>query len=1013
MFGLTDSINAKLSKSIFELKKEKYKDCEFEIYDEYVVLKKVVECGRTSEIIVVKNETECLYRTDKPKAFWEKFIGKTVEIVGLFLLNPEEIDLIIEDVKDVTCFGNMLNKLTKEKIDEYERDMKQLSELQKTELFKMLDELDDDITTNVEERARYISIEEIKAKYNVLKPAIPINVQDEIENALSMYNEAKDTDKTTYHKVAQQLLEFPWTEKYNNIDMSIAMKKMDELYIGDVVAKDELMEIANQVNASNDKKTVSCILLVGETDYSTKNLAKCFASAIDRRFKAISLAGKKDSIIFKGTTQHYANGCSSSLYKDLCKVGKYGILTFENIDKLQNEESKEIIYDFITSRVLSDEFFNIPLDFPTLFIIATARSANDLPKAFLDNSYIINIVEPTDEDKKQIINREIIPALCDNYNLSYDDMYLDSAVCEMIISEIAFDTNIKRVENVVKRLFFAARHRKIPLSMINTQNLREFISIDQEKEKYMARYVTELSEMDNKFYACYDLYTDSIRKRIKELLELAHDGNDSDKEYAIKKSLPILVNTLNVNAPEMNIKELERALDESHYGLKKAKREILKVCMAHKLSGESHFTAILLVSPPGCGKTTLVKSIAKCLDRPYIKINMGGLPDEKQLVGNSRTIKDALPGVIANEVSKPGVGKLDPVILFDELDKLNTSKESPYGVLHNILDNVDGLRDNFLDVDIPSDKMIIFLSANDISKVPMSIRDRVKIINIEGYSILEKKYITKEYLLDRMKEKYHRNIKMSDDVIEELIFSYCTSMGVRDVVKALENVIENIALDMGDALGEDIVIGMDALDKYMGLKTVSLVKPMRDMEYGQANALAVSGLGEGSVLEIQIVDKLQGKEEWKVTGMVKESCMESVENAITVVNRLVDDKIPPFHLQFGAGEGSIEKNGSSAGACLVMCLLSFVLKKKLPNIAITGEISLNNSVRQIGGVKAKINACMKNGIEKVYIPRTNYKILEKEDELKHFNIDVIPVDSIFDIINDVFGADCLKKEGAK
>lgn len=453
--------------------------------------------------------------------------------------------------------------------------------------------------------------------------------------------------------------------------------------------------------------------------------------------------------------------------------------------------------------------------------------------------------------------------------------------------------------------------------------------------------------------------------------------------------------------------KVKEALNESHYGLDAAKKRIIEfVSVVEKLK-KTESTIICLVGPPGVGKTTLAHSIANALDKKFVKISVGGISDEAEIVGHRRTYLGASPGKIIQGMKKAGVN--NPVFLIDEVDKLGKDYHGdPASSLLEVLDKEQNQHfcDNYIEEEFDLSKVLFILTANDISKIPNALKDRLEIIEISSYTNYDKKEIAKKHLIPKLLKDYRikdNNITIDDNAITKIIEDYTKEAGARELKRKIEEICRVIVTE--DI--HDIVITNENLDTYLGTSKYFHSKNEKFAESGTINALAYTIYG-GEILKISATS-YKGEGKLKVTGNIGKVMKESVEVALSFVRSNADKfgiddllfQFRDFHVHIE--EGSTPKDGPSAGVAIATSLISLLKNKIIPHdISMTGEITLRGSILAIGGLKEKLIAAMDNGIKRVFMPVMNKHDLEDvPDEVKK-SLDLVFVKNYFDIYYYLF-----------
>ena len=419
-----------------------------------------------------------------------------------------------------------------------------------------------------------------------------------------------------------------------------------------------------------------------------------------------------------------------------------------------------------------------------------------------------------------------------------------------------------------------------------------------------------------------------------------------------------------------NIQKVRSILDQSHYGLDDIKQRIIEYVQIKKNNSTINSPIICLVGPPGVGKTSIAMSIANALNKKFYKISVGGLNDSAELTGHRKTYLGANPGKIIQGLRKCKVK--NPLFLIDEVDKmLRDNKGDPASTLLEILDPTQNkyFTDNYIEEPFDISKIFFILTANTINDIPETILDRVEVINLNSYTIFEKKDIAVKYILPRVYDEFKiKPIKFTDDVLYYVIKHYTNEAGVRDLERVLSALTRKIIINDINKLTVKKVNELLGKPKYVD-EQITLDKT------GIVNNLAVSSYG-GIISKMESV-KFKGNGKVTITGSVGEVMKETIDVALSYLRSEYDINTSnmDIHLHFPAIH--VKKDGPSAGIGIATSILSLIEKKKIPqDIAFTGELSLNGQILRIGGLKEKLIAAYNNDINVVYIPSSNSQDLE-------------------------------------
>lgn len=470
-------------------------------------------------------------------------------------------------------------------------------------------------------------------------------------------------------------------------------------------------------------------------------------------------------------------------------------------------------------------------------------------------------------------------------------------------------------------------------------------------------------------------------------------------------------------AKEIDIEEARKVLDSEHYGLKEVKDRIIQHLAVMKLKKEKQGSILLLVGPPGTGKTSLGKSIAKALDRPYVRMSLGGIRDEAEIRGHRRTYVAALPGRIIQGMKK--AGQTNPVFILDEVDKLMVSNSGdPASALLEVLDPEQNntFADHFLEVPYDLSDVFFIATANNLRGIPGPLLDRMEIIQLSSYTNQEKFHIAVDHLVSSVLEDHgltSYQLQYSDEAILEIIDDYTREAGVRGLKRELAGVArvatEKIVLGAVDL---PLVIDESKVEEFLGRPKARHDLIGKNNASGVVTGLAWTPVG-GEILFIE-GSFMPGSGQMILTGQLGDVMKESARIALSLVKSRLAFQTTNFEfskkdLHIHVPSGAIQKDGPSAGVALFSAISSLVLGRKVPSdIAMTGEVTLRGMVMPVGGIKEKIIAAHRAGVKTVLIPTENMKDLKDIPSEVTDAIVFKPMDTIEEVIKELFDLDLPK-----
>ncbi|MEA3348601.1 MAG: endopeptidase La, partial [Pseudomonadota bacterium] len=454
----------------------------------------------------------------------------------------------------------------------------------------------------------------------------------------------------------------------------------------------------------------------------------------------------------------------------------------------------------------------------------------------------------------------------------------------------------------------------------------------------------------------------------------------------------------------LDLKQAEKILDEDHFGLEKIKERILEHLAVRQLNKEMKGPIICLVGPPGVGKTSLGKSIARAMGRKFIRLSLGGVHDEAEIRGHRRTYLGAMAGKIIQEIKR--AGSRNPVFMLDEIDKLGHDfRGDPASALLEVMDpeQNNSFTDHYLNLPFDLSRVLFIATANQSDPIPAPLLDRMEIITLPGYSEEEKKSIAFRYLLDRQRENHglkDDRIAFTDEALDSIIDNYTRESGVRNLEKMIGKIMRKWARDKvaGKTLPKSIT--SRALGELLGPTRHHKELAAASSRVGIVTGLAWTPTG-GDILFIEAaLMKSEKGENLTLTGSLGEVMKESARTALSYLRSLTDcgieeDFFDKHLIHIHIPSGSIPKDGPSAGLAIFLTLLSLAGNQIVDHqIAVTGEISLSGRVLPVGGIKEKVLAARRAGIKSIILPRENLKNLEDlppaaRDEMNFYGVDTI------------------------
>lgn len=628
---------------------------------------------------------------------------------------------------------------------------------------------------------------------------------------------------------------------------------------------------------------------------------------------------------------------------------------------------------------------------------------------------------------------KLSPRISDDYLASIQQIEQADKLSDIVASHLSLETKAKqklleifspflRLEKVHEHLKSEIEvmkvdqkiHGKVKEKIRRTQ--KEYYLQEQMKaiQKELGREEDpEISSLKEKIKKSF-MPKEVREKSLKEVEKLAKMMNISPEATVIRNYVEWLVAMpwRKETKDKLDTKRAARVLNEDHYGLDKVKERVLEYLAVRKLVKNPKGPILCFVGPPGVGKTSIAKSIARALGRKFVRVSLGGVRDEAEIRGHRRTYIGALPGKIIQSIKK--TGSKNPVFLLDEVDKMSMDfRGDPSAALLEVLDPEQNTQfnDHYLDVDFNLSKVMFITTANTAYAIPPSLLDRMEIIHFDGYSEEEKRQIARKFLIPRL-EKIHgfgkNEISISKMALDKVIKNYTREAGVRNLERELASVFRKMARKKVEGKKNiKYIVTEKMVEKLLSPPRYRHMVAEEKDEIGIAVGLAVSESG-GSILPVEAT-VMEGKGNLVLTGQLGDVMQESAQAALSYLRShkeklgLKKDFYKNLDVHIHVPEGAIPKDGPSAGVAMLTAAASALSKKKVKKkVAMTGEITLRGKVLPVGGIKGKVLAAHRDGIKTVILPKENEKDLQEIPSYVSKKINFLLVEDIDQVLDKVF-----------
>ena len=606
-----------------------------------------------------------------------------------------------------------------------------------------------------------------------------------------------------------------------------------------------------------------------------------------------------------------------------------------------------------------------------------------------------------------------------------------------LVDEIAANTPFYYIDQqeILSKIEFGERYETLAFKLVNEVQIMDIKEELQQKvkervDKHQKEYIlreqlklireelgddSTLSDAEEFEKAAVNLKASKeVKEKLKKEIRRFKSSLNSPAESGVIRTY---IETLlempwdKAGKDNQDIKYAETVLEEEHYGLEQVKERILEFLAVRSLTKKGESPILCLVGPPGTGKTSIARSLAKALKKQYVRISLGGVRDEAEIRGHRKTYVGAMPGRIANGIRQAGTK--NPLMLLDEIDKVSTDyKGDTFSALLEVLDSEQNykFRDHYLEVPLDLSEVLFIATANSLQTIPRPLLDRMEVIEVTSYTENEKLHIATEHLIPKQLKKNglkKEQLKISKNAVWKIASNYTKEAGVRQLEREIGNICRKAAKEILTTGKKSVTITEKNLFKYLGKEKFTYQMANAADEIGIVRGLAWTSVG-GDTLQIE-VNVMPGKGEIMLTGQLGDVMKESARTGISYIRsvsskyQIAEDFFEKHDIHVHIPEGAVPKDGPSAGITMATAMLSAITGQKVhADIAMTGEVTLRGRVLPIGGLKEKLLAAKNAGIKTVLVPKKNVPDVEELSQEITKGLEILPVEHMEEVLRAAF-----------
>ncbi len=983
-----------LSPERLEMPETKKDERDFEITG--IVMDVQMLATTSSQVTIVTSQKErIILRTNQSKLYWlEKTrMGREVCIKGKHSISGDGLENILS-VRNLAD-ERFLKKYADGDLKKYEQAKKAIESVNPAFRENLIRQSATIVRWEAKSDDNRYALasghNECLAKFAVLNEQYLPEQRIRIDSLFRAYDTASREDKDRIDRRTDFLVNYvPGSSTATlGVNVNDVKEKMNEAFPGQNGIKNGLLKCLENYQQTPNHMAPR-ILVRAPKKYDTQRLILTFLDAAKLMHTDFCCAGISDSANLSGSSSIYSN-CTCGAFADALKMNGAGSMFFTDLDMATKPEALMGIRNIIDGRYVND-LLDAPLDVSTEWVVMTCTDTEKVP---FDVSSGVILLEAEEYKEREMIEQAdcMIAEFLRERNLSKDKILVSPVVKRELALRYSGRSDCRELRDNVNDLLQNALWQNVGREgqiKIGESAVMRYFPLFKEAKHLREDKLNSISEIRKKLMLYYEQLPKGIRERARQNLEDLEVTKDPEKRKALIRKTLELGNVRLQEPVKFDFEKIREAFDQV-YALDEVKEKIYDYLFSVFGEKDFRFTPIILHGPAGVGKTTIAIAIAESLGIPCIHYAFNQISDPRSITGYSdqlKTVKGLLGRLLEKETDCA-------VVFIDELDK--PLVKGMYEALHNVLDTQE-VKDQEYDCSFSTDRILFIATCNDLSAIPYTIRNRCEIIKVEPYSINERLEMAKRFVIPKAIKKLgiKDEVIFPDDLLHYLLMRYTLTGGVRETEVAIDNVLRRMKRTQ-----KEFVVTKRLLEESLGVPHANEEGDVAANVCGVAKALAVTGSG-GLLFHVTTCRNPYGPE-LEITGLAKNSFLESIKVALSVASRLTCKRLDNSNLHVHADNAGIEKDGPSAGLCLLASILSLETGIPLGNVAFTGEIEVSGrTVLPIGGIRDKITAAERCSVETVFIPKTNYDRLVAENALQKFALRIIPISCVSDLLANLF-----------